>query len=113
MICLYANQGHLNKINEQTKLLNDLDYKGCFTFSIIKDFKDLIIPGIYGKIEMENNKINQYDVKQFNYFLIRNFDSNELEKLLLPFIKLKEIPLKIISKIWARIFHLKVVIFIE
>jgi len=47
------------ELNEEKTLLNDLDYTGCFTFSIVKEYKDLIIPGIYGKIELENNKINQ------------------------------------------------------
>ena len=91
-------------INEETTLLNDLDYTGCFTFSIVKEYKDLIIPGIYGKIELENNKINQKDVKNFNYFLVKNFYSYELKKLLFPFIKLKEVPFELISKIYARIY---------
>ena len=91
-------------LDEETTLLDDNDYTGCFTFSIVKSYKDLIIPGIYGKIELENNKINQQDVKNFNYFLVKNFYSYDLKKLLFPFIKLKEVPFELISKIYARIY---------
>ena len=92
------------ELNEEKTLLNDLDYTGCFTFSIVKEYKDLIIPGIYGKIELENNKINQEEVINFNYFLVKNFYSDDLKKLLYPFIKLKEVPFELISKIYARIY---------
>ena len=92
------------ELNEEKTLLNDSDYTGCFTFSIVKEYKDLIIPGIYGKIELENNKINQEEVINFNYFLVKNFYSDDLKKLLYPFIKLKEVPFELISKIYARIY---------
>ena len=97
---IYSN---LNNFESENKYKGQLtkDYSGLIVFEEVKDY--LPLPSFYEDI-YNNKHIDFAKLNDFTKFFLKNFCTENIEKLLKPLILFKEVPEVIISKYWARIY---------
>ena len=76
------------------------EYEGKFIFEYIDSKYKLILPSVLGKLN-EISKLNENEVNDFNEFLYEKHYNMNIKYLILPLLKILNIPNEIVSKIWA------------
>ena len=86
----------------------ELDYSNALTFEMIEDnnYEQLILPSLYGNIEMRENYIEEEDIDNFNDLLIKKHDYTEraISEMITLYKKIGNIPLELITKYWIRYY---------
>ena len=81
------------------------NYEGCLTFEPISEITQLLMPSMIQSI-IQKDIITENEVSNFIKFILEKHGDEEIVNLIHPELYIKNIPLEILSKFWARVYTL-------
>ena len=92
-------------IENKPRKEDKINYEGIFTFEYLKNEEDLLAPALYKDI-ITNEEITEKECENFHKHIL-SFNNEVLNKLVTNLNMLKNIPIEILSKYWARFYTIE------